>query len=443
MDLSIKIETKVWIRQCREMETDGEAMMKINTERLWAREQEIGEYGRDPRGGISRFAWSKEYREGALLLIKWMEEAGLAVRIDTVGNIYGRYEGREDMAPVLTGSHFDTVPMGGKFDGLAGIMTALEVLTTMHERGYHPKRPVEMIAFINEEASQFLGGHFGSKAICAMLPEDFAVTSVDRNTGKSMKEAMLEYDMGLEPENFQGSYIKPEDYFAFIECHIEQGAYLLKRNLPVAVVDDIAGIHQFYITYYGESAHAGGMAMEDRHDAFQAAAETACEVERLALESGSDTRGTVGYLDVKPNEHNIVANEVTLSVDFREVDDDIWNDLYHSVIQFAEKQCRKRGLTFKTVTTISTAPCHCHERVKKAIEESAVENKVPYMHMVSYPAHDAMQMGRLYPMGMIFLRSSNGGVSHCPGEFTTREDLAAGAEVLYDTICRLCELDEI
>lgn len=412
--------------------------LNINKERLWNREQEVGEFGRDPRGGISRFAWTPEYKEAAQLLIKWMNEAGLQVRIDTVGNIYGRYEGQEALPPVLTGSHFDTVPMGGKFDGLAGVMAALEVLTTMKEQGFVPKRPIEMIAFINEEASQFLGGHFGSKAICGMLPLDFASTSIDRNTGKTMKQAMLEYGMGLDPDHFEASYIHKYDYFAFIELHIEQGKYLLKQDLPLAVVDDIAGIHQFYITYYGESAHAGGMSMEDRHDAYAAAAETACEIERLALDSGSPTRGTVGYLHVEPNEHNIVANKVTFSVDFREVDDQIWKQLYDNTISFVEQQCKKRGLEYKVSSTICTPPCHCDPALKKLIAESAEESGIPYMHMVSYPAHDAMQMGRLYPMAMIFLRSSNGGVSHCPDEYTTADDLAAGTEVLYKTIKKLC-----
>lgn len=415
----------------------------INAERLWQREMEVGEFGRDVRGGISRFAWTPEYREAALLLIQWMKEAGLKVRVDAVGNIYGRYEGKADLPPVLMGSHFDTVPMGGKFDGLAGVMASLEVLTSMREAGYRPERPIEMIAFINEEASQFLGGHFGSKAICGMLPPDFAEVSVDRNTGKTMKAAMLEYDMGLEPDNFEGARIREGDYFAFVELHIEQGKYLLDRNLPVAVVDDIAGIRQFYITYYGESAHAGGMAMEDRHDAYAAAAETACEVERLALESGSPTRGTVGYVRVEPNEHNIVANQVTFSVDFREVEDAIWQQLYDDLIRFVEEQCRKRGLTYKTETTICTPPCHCHPRLRELIEASAEKENIPYMHMVSYPAHDAMQMGRLYPMAMIFLRSSNGGVSHCPDELTTSEDLAAGTKVLYKTVEKLCACSEL
>lgn len=415
--------------------------MKINKERLWNREQEIGEIGRDERGGISRFAWTTEYRKAALLLIDWMKQAGLKVRVDTVGNIYGKYEGKEDIPPVLTGSHLDTVPMGGKFDGLAGIMAALEAVTTMNEQKFVPRRPIEIIAFINEEASQFLGGHFGSKAICGMLPDDFAEKTIDRNTGITLKQAMEEYDMGLEPDNFKGSYISKEDYFAFIELHIEQGMYLLKQNIPVAVVEDIAGIHQFYITYHGVSAHAGGLAMEDRHDAFQAVAETACEIEKLALNSGSTTRGTVGYVSVKPNEHNIIANEVTMSVDFREVDDVIWKELYDKTITFVEDQCKKRGLTYEVTTTISTAPCHCDKTIKELIAESAKEENIPYTNMVSYPAHDAMQMGRLFPMAMIFLRSSNEGVSHCPDEYTTKEDLAMGTEVLYDTLVKLSELE--
>lgn len=417
--------------------------MNINADRLWEREQEVGEYGRDPRGGISRFAWTPEYREAAVLLMKWMEDAGLKVRVDTVGNIFGRYEGTEDLSPILMGSHFDTVPMGGKFDGLAGIMTAVEVLTTMYEQGYEPRRPIEMVAFINEEASQFLGGHFGSKVICGMLPSDYATTSIDRNTGKTMKQAMLEYDMGLEPDNFEGSFLKKEDYFAFLEVHIEQGKYLLDKGLPLAVIDGIAGIKQFYITYHGERAHSGGMALEDRHDAFQAAAETAIEVERLALNSDSPTRGTVGYVNVEPNEHNIVADKVTISVDFREIEDNIWQNLYDDLMIFVQKQCEKRGLTYDVEYTINTEPCHCNPKLKEIIAKSAKESDIPYMHMVSYPAHDAMQMGRLYPMAMIFLRSSNDGVSHCPEELTTKEDLAAGAEVLYKTIKNICELDKI
>ena len=416
-------------------------MLEINRERLWKRLQYVGGIGADPRGGISRFAGTPAYREACQVLMRWMREAGLTVRMDTVGNIYAKLEGQEDLPPILTGSHFDTVPMGGKFDGLAGVMAALEVLTTLSENHVRPRRPIEMIAFVNEEASQFLGGHFGSKAICGMLPEDYALTSTDRETGITMKQAMLDFDMGLEPDNLPGSYIKKGDYYAFIELHIEQGCYLLHENLPMAVVTDIAGIKQFYITLNGVSAHAGGMAMEDRHDAMAAAAAIACEVERLALESGSTTRGTVGYIEARPAEHNIVANQAIVPVDFREKEDGLWQQLYDDLMAFVEKQCKDRGLTYSVKSTINTKPVHCDKRLVELIRQCTQKEGIPHKYMVSYPAHDAMQLGRLYPMGMIFLRSSNEGVSHCPDEYTTPEDMADGTEVLLRTVECLSQED--
>lgn len=411
--------------------------LKVNGKRLWEREMYVGEIGADPRGGISRFAWTPEYRQACEVLMGWMREIGLTARMDTVGNIYGRLEGEEDLPPVLTGSHFDTVPCGGKFDGLAGIMTALEVLNTLKENGVKPRRPIEMIAFVNEEASQFLGGTFGSKAICGMLPDDYALKSMHRETGITMKQAMLEFGMGLEPDNFAGSRITEKDYHAFIELHIEQGKYLLQKGLPLAVIDTVAGIKQFYITIEGVAAHAGGMAMEDRHDAMAAAAAIATEVERLALTSGSQTRGTVGYIQAHPAEHNIIADQAIVPVDFREDKDDIWNDLYDNLMAFTKKECDKRGLTFSVKSTINNTPCHCDPRIINLIEDCATAMDIPHMHMISFPAHDSIQMGRLYPMGMIFLRSSNNGVSHCPEEHTTPEDLEAGANLLLQTVLRL------
>lgn len=413
--------------------------MKVNKERLWDRLQYVGGIGADPRGGISRFAWTKEYREACEVLMAWMKEAGLHVRMDTVGNIYGRLEGSEKLPPVLTGSHFDTVPCGGKFDGLAGVMAALETLACLSENKINLRRPVEMIAFVNEEASQFLGGHFGSKAICGMLPDDYARVSVDRATGITMKQAMLDFGMGLDPDHFEGSRIHKGDYHAFIELHIEQGAYLLRENLPMAVITSVAGIKQFYITLNGVAAHAGGMAMQDRHDTLAAAANIASEVERLALTSGSASRGTVGYIEAHPAEHNIIADRTVVPVDFREADDFIWEKLYTDLIRFVEEQCQKRGLTYSLRSTINTPPVHCHPALINMIDQTAEELGVPHKKMVSYPAHDAMQLAKICPMGMIFLRSSNNGVSHCPDEYTTPEDMEMGTSVLLNTVMKLQE----
>lgn len=417
--------------------------LEINKQRLWNRLQELGSIGADRRGGVSRYAWTPEYKEACELLIKWMEEAGLTVRMDTVGNLFGKLEGQEDLPPVLSGSHLDTVPMGGKFDGAAGIMSILEVLTTMSERGYKPKRPVELVAFVNEEATQFLGGTFGSKAMTGMLPDDYAEITKDRNTGITMKQAMLDFGMGLEPDNFAGSVIKKGDYHAFIEVHIEQGRYLLDNNLPLAIVTAVAGIKQIYITLNGKADHVGGTAMDERQDTLTAAAAITMEVERIALSTGRSTRGSVGYLKSHPGEHNIIAEETIVPIDFREDDPVVFEQLYTDLIDFTEKECEKRGLTYSVRYTTNTEPAPSDPRLMDLFEEKANENGFPNVRMVSHPSHDAKNLSRLYPMGMIFLRGQNDGVSHSPEEYTTPEDLAAGTTVLLDSIVDLVEKDII
>lgn len=415
--------------------------MKVNAKRLWERLQEVGSIGADPRGGISRFAWTPEYRQACELLMQWMREAGLTVRMDTVGNIFGRLEGKTSKPAILSGSHFDTVPCGGKFDGLAGIMTALEALTTLRENGFTPERPIEMVAFVNEEASQFLGGTFGSKAMCGVLSDNYPWECKHRYTGQTLHQAMLDFGMGLDPDNFAGSRIDPKDYCCFIELHIEQGRYLLDHDIPMAVITDIAGIKQFYITLNGVSCHAGGMAMEDRHDTLAAAAAIACEVERLAKTISVNARGTVGYIDSDPGEHNIIARMSTVPVDYREVDDECWIRFYDDLIAFVEKECANRGLTYSIKTTIDLKPSHCDKRIMESMHKASDEHGIYHTEMISFPCHDAVNLERIMPMGMIFLRSSNEGLSHCPEEYTTPEDLEAGANALLGTFIDLAQSD--
>jgi len=413
--------------------------MKVNKTRLWNRLQELGGIGADPRGGVSRFAWTKEYKEACDLLIQWLKAENLAVRVDTVGNIFARMEGREELPAILSGSHLDTVPCGGKFDGMVGIMTALEALSTMREAGFRPRRPIELVAFVNEEASQFLGGTFGSKAMCGEIPTDYPLTCKHRETGETLRQAMLDFGMGLDPDDVAGSRIRPGDYCCFIETHIEQGRYLLDRGLPLAVVTDIAGIKQFYITLNGVSCHAGGMAMEDRHDTLAAAAAIACEVERLARTISPNTRGTVGYIESSPAEHNIVANRSVIPVDYRESDDERWARFYAELMAFVEAQCASRGLTWSVRTTIDLKPSHCDKRIMDSIRSAADIHGIPHMDMISYPCHDAVNLERVMPIGMIFLRSSNDGLSHCPEEYTTPEDLEAGANALLGVFADIGE----
>lgn len=416
--------------------------IEINSKRLWSNLHTIGSYGFEQEKGITRLAWEKPYCDAAKILIEQMKEQGLRVSVDTVGNIFGRLDGDDLSAPiVLSGSHFDTVPQGGLFDGLAGVIASFEALTSIRQSGLKHQRSIEMVAFINEEASQFLGGTFGSKAMCGCLPDDYAYTLHHKQTGQSLADAMLSCDLKLNPDNIKGSVIDPKKYCAFIELHIEQGRSLLDDEIPMAVVTAIAGIKQFYVTIEGTAAHTGGMAMKDRHDAMAAAAAIACEVERLAISTSSDTRGTVGYIETTPAEHNIIAERCIVPVDFREADDEIWEELYTDLLTVVEKECSRRGLTWSVHTTLNNRPAHCDPKIVETMEHAAQEMKIPYNKMISYPAHDAMNMSRIMPMGMIFLRSQNGGVSHCPQELTTQEDLAAGTKVLAQTILELANAE--
>lgn len=411
-------------------------MMKVNQERLWKQLHHIGGFGADPRGGISRFAWTPAYRECCLELIRCMREIGLETRMDTVGNLFGLMAGTDpSLPPILVGSHLDTVPQGGYFDGNAGVMAALELLTVMRENKFQPRRSIEMAAFVNEEASQFLGGHFGSKAMCGMLPDDYARTSVDRATGQTMRDAMLRFDMGLDPDNFAGSRIDKGRYYAMFELHIEQGRTLLDAGLPLSILKGVAGIKQFYITLNGVSAHSGGMAMKDRHDTLAAAARVIAEVERLAVDGGGEsTRGTVGYMEVHPNEHNIIADRTVLSVDFREVDSAHWAKLYDDLMAFTARECQRRGLSHSVRSTIDSPPAICDARLRALLERFAAEEGAGNLPMYSYPAHDAQNFPPFCPIAMVFLRSGNNGLSHHPDEYTSPEDMALGTQVLLDAL---------
>lgn len=417
-----------------------EVNLNINPERLWNRLDKIASIGSDPKGGVTRLAWSNEYKESAQLLINWMEKSNMIVRVDSVGNVFGRFEGTENLPAVLTGSHLDTVPQGGKFDGIAGIMASLEAIISIHESNSH-KRPLELVAFINEEATQFHGGLFGSKAICGSIPSDFPDSCIDNKTGMSLRDAMNKYQMGVNPDRLLDSKVDKNNYYAFIELHIEQGTYLLKKDLPLAAVSTIAGIRQFFIRFEGITAHAGGMNMNDRKDCMVAAASTVCEVERLSIESGSDTRGTVGYVTANPGVHNTIAGEAIVAVDFREAEDLVIDKLFSDICNFVAIEAEKRGLEFSINTTLYNPPTHCNKQILSLIKNKVTKIGIPYEEMISFPGHDAMQIAQIMPIGMIFLRSSNDGVSHCPEEFTTKDDLAIGTEVLYQTLLDLAQID--
>ncbi len=413
-------------------------MYKHNEFQLWEHLMSIANIGADPEGGISRFAWTKEYKQACLSLISLAKKYNIDTRLDTVGNLYFHMDGKNKNLPkILIGSHLDTVPHGGCFDGIAGVMAGLEALIFCKEKNIIPEQGIDVIAFVNEEGTQFLGGTFGSRAVCGNLEADYVDSCKDYYTGQTMRDAMVEFGMGLDPDNLAGSIIVSSDYLCFIELHIEQGRYLLDHDLPVAIVTDIAGIQQMYAKIHGESCHAGGMAMASRHDTLMAAASIASRIEEYALKSGGkDTRATVGYIKSMPGIHNVVPGETEIPIDFREDNDEIWTQFYEGIIHFFNEECNKRGLSYEIIKTLELKPAHCNKTLVHLMEDCADDLGIKYTKMVSYPCHDAVNMERIMPIGMIFLRSLNGGVSHCPQELTSAEDFTDGANILLNLVLK-------
>ncbi len=412
--------------------------MQVNGERLIKHLKQIGSIGVHPDGGHCRFSWTPAYKQACVELTELMESIGMKVHMDAVGNLYGRMEGSDpSLKPILTGSHLDTKPYGGLYDGNTGIQAGLEALFAMHDAGFKPRRSIDLVCFINEEASEFLGGCFGSRAITGQIDSGYFKRCVDRHTGQTMYDAMKEFGMGCDPDHYETCILKPDQYYCFIETHIEQGRHLLDDNKSISILDGIAGIKEFYITIKGERAHAGGMAMSDRHDAMAAAVNIAAEVERLAINGGVASRGTCAYITSFPAEISIISDTATVAVDFREIDGDIFESLERDLIAYTEEQCKKRGLTYSVKMDLNARPAICNKTLKEIMQGYADARNIPNEPMVSYPAHDAHHLSRLYPMAMIFLRSSNGGVSHCPEEYTLDEDEINGAQVLLDTLEKL------
>lgn len=413
--------------------------MNINKERMWKRLHKMADCGSvpgKPEEGITRYAFSEEYRQAADMLFKYMKELSMETWMDAAGNLFGRIEGQKKDAPCLMlGSHFDTVTKGGRFDGLAGVAAALEVVSCIRENGIIPQYPIEIAALANEEACQFKGGVMGSKAMAGRLPLDHPKRTFDES-GNCLYDAMEKF--GAEPAHLEKARREKGSIMAFLELHIEQAALLEQEDFPVGLVTDISGIHQLLIHIYGQAAHAGAVPMEKRHDAMAAAVSIASEVEKLAQNSESATRGTVGYIHSQPGEHNIIAKYAQVPVDFREADKSVRDKLYCQFKDRVEEICKLHGVTYKIQMTLDMHPVASDKRLLALYRKVAREKEIRCMDIVSFAAHDSMILDEICPVAMIFLRSKKG-LSHCPEEWTEQEDMVKGTEILLGAALSLLQ----
>ncbi|WEG11816.1 allantoate amidohydrolase [Pullulanibacillus sp. KACC 23026] len=410
--------------------------MNVQQERLWNRLMSLSSIGHhsDGSGGVTRLSFTKEEREAKDRVAAFMREAGLSVREDAVGNLIGRLEGMNPDSPVLlVGSHLDSVPHGGDFDGPLGVLAAVEALQTLGEKQIKLKSPVEVIAFTDEEGARFRFGMIGSRGLAGTL-EKSDLHYVDQD-GVSVEQAMKAY--GLSPDRFHEAARSQGSVKAYLEVHIEQGKILESKNLPIGIVSGIAGPLWLKFTITGEAGHAGSTPMNLRRDALTAASAIIQAIEEEAAQKPR-TVGTVGQLSLKPGGVNIIPGEVEFTLDLRDVDETIRDEVEKRILNQAEQICKERGVHCQVDVLQRIAPVKCDESIQQFMMQVFNEMGLEPIELISGAGHDGMQFKDLCPVGMIFVRSKNG-ISHHPDEYTSLEDCGLAAEALYNAILKIAE----
>ncbi len=396
---------------------------------------ELAGYNDDPAaGGITREVYTPTYRRALERVAEWMRDAGLAPRLDAVGNLFGAWEGSEPGAPrVITGSHVDTTLNAGRYDGVLGVLGAIEAVRRLRDDGFAPRRTLEVVAWAGEEP-RFGTGCVGSRAAAGRLDRARLDALRDRD-GVSMAEALRA--AGFDPDRLADAALDPATVHALVELHIEQGAVLEDAGEALGVVTAIAAPHDFTLTFTGAATHAGATPMRLRHDALAGASEWMCALERIAVASPSGTTvGTVGVARVAPGAINVVPGSVDLDVDIRDADLDARVAVVAAALDQAEDIAARRGLEVSTTPIVDDMPVGCSPLVVAAAEAAVTELGVPWRRMVSGAYHDAMIVGARVPIGMLFV-PSRGGVSHHPDEYTAPEECERGVQALAGTLARL------
>jgi N-carbamoyl-L-amino-acid hydrolase len=363
-----------------------------------------------------------------------MEAAGLEVSIDAFGNMRGRRAGTEDLPAVMIGSHLDTVPEGGNYDGVVGVLAGLEVVRMMNDCGLETKRPLEIINFSAEESSRFGMATMGSKALAGKLDVDTLKRLIDKD-GVSLYETLK--SCGYAADEIASARIEPGSIHAFLEMHIEQGPVLENSNCPLGIVSAIAAPTRFKVTVEGRADHSGNTPMTMRRDALAGASELVLGVERITgSESGEKTVGTVGYQYVTPGAMNVVPGKVELGIDIRDVVMADKNKAVEAVIALMAEIAERRNLQIAWQQLSNDEPVTLSQRVIDLLRETAAENGLASMVMPSGAGHDAMNMAKLADTGMIFIPSIDG-ISHNIAEKSRIEDICTGTDLLAQTVVKL------
>jgi len=403
--------------------------LRIDADRLLRRLGRLAEIGAIEGGGCCRLALTDEDRAGRDLVVGWMRELGLEVAVDPIGNVFGLRRGTEDAAPVMTGSHIDTVRTGGRYDGNLGVLGGLEAVETLKAAGLVTRRPLVVAFFTDEEGARFAPDMLGSLVYVGglSLAEGLNAVAID---GKRLGDELTR--IGYAGDAPVGVH-RPH---AYVELHIEQGPVLDAEGVTIGAVADLQGISWQEIAITGQSNHAGTTPMRLRHDAGYAAAAIGTFLRDLAREIGGSQVCTMGKVDLHPNLVNVIAARAKLTADLRNTDEALLRESERRLALFLAELARTEGVTIATRPLARFEPVTFDDGVVALVERTATRLGHSCRRMTSGAGHDAQMLARICPAGMIFVPSVKG-ISHNPAEHTAPADLAAGANVLLHTLLDL------
>jgi N-carbamoyl-L-amino-acid hydrolase len=403
----------------------------VDGDRLWRRHMELAQIGATARGGVNRQALSLEDRKARAMLLDWAQARGFAGSVDPIGNLFIRRPGRDGAAsPVVTGSHLDTQPTGGKFDGSYGVLAGLEALEAMSDLGLATTRPIDLVVWTNEEGSRFQPTTMGSAVFAGALQLDHALVTTDA-AGISVRDALAQT---LSAVPVDGRRPLGFPIAAYVEAHIEQGPILEATHNVIGAVTGIQGLRWFTVEVLGQAAHAGTTPRQKRRDAFSAAVGMIAALERLMLDDTDAVRFTVGHVEVAPNSPNTIPARVVFTIDFRHPDALTLADLGDQVEAICHSNAKGCGVTVRE--TIRSEPATFSPNIVSSVAAAADRLGLPHMDIASGATHDAKFMAGRCPTGMIFIPCRNG-LSHVEEEEASPEHVAAGARVLAEILAEL------
>lgn len=405
----------------------------IDHDRLLARLKELGEIGRDDQGKLSRVALEDAEKQGRDLLVSWLNEAGLELVVDRIGNVFGKWSvGETDAAPIMIGSHIDTVRNAGIYDGCYGVIAGLEVIDAIKLAGVMPKRPIVVGAFTNEEGARYAPDMMGSLVYAGGLSLDAALNTVGTD-GSVLGEELrrIGYAGLIEP-----GFVVPH---AYLELHIEQGPVLEREGIQIGAVENLQGISWQRVTVEGKANHAGTTPMAMRCDAGQVAARVIIAVKDFAQDAEPGGVATVGTIAFEPNVINVIPSKAVFTVDLRHPSDNALHKAERALEGELTALAAEFGATIKIERLTRFEPVAFDAHLCQIIEEAALERQLTARRMTSGAGHDAQMIARICPSAMIFVPSRDG-ISHNPREHTEPDELFAGADVLLDVVQRIADI---